>query len=75
MSTRGPDPMVTREELRQQIKSFNLPFVTASDMADELGVARQTAHKHLQRMVDDGRLQKHKVGSSAVIWWLPDEDD
>jgi len=67
--------MVTRDDLRYEIESFNLPFVTASDIAEELGVARQTAHKHLQRMVDDGDLRKHKVGSSAVIWWLPDEDD
>jgi predicted ArsR family transcriptional regulator len=66
--------MVTKDRLRNEIKSFSDPFVTASDMADELGVARQTAHKHLQRMHERDGLRKRKIGGSAVIWWFPGQD-
>jgi len=65
--------MATQDELREYIRRHEEPFVTASDIAEKLGVARQTAHKHLQRMHEDGELEKNKIGGSAVIWWLDDE--
>jgi|AntDeeMinimDraft_5_1070356.scaffolds.fasta_scaffold25938_2 predicted ArsR family transcriptional regulator len=73
MATRGPEPKVTESKLREHIESQENPFVTASEMAESLGVARQTAYKHLQRMHEDGKLRKEKIGGSAVIWWLPEE--
>lgn len=73
MSTRGPEPMVTEQSLRNEIESTDGPFVTARDISDEMGVARQTAYKHLQRLHERGDLEKRKVGSSAVIWWFGGE--
>ena len=70
MSTRGPEPMITERDLRQEIAAVDEPFVTARDIAESTGVARQTAYRHLQRMYENDDLQKRKVGSSAVIWWL-----
>ncbi|WP_435101791.1 MarR family transcriptional regulator [Halarchaeum sp. P4] len=72
MSARGPDPRVTTSDLREIIKDHEEPFVTASDIADETGVARQTAHKYLQRLHEEGELERRKIGGSAVIWWLED---
>lgn len=69
MSARGPEPMVTETDIQREIKSSDEPFVTATDIADSMGVARQTAYKHLQRMHETGELRKRKIGSSAVIWW------
>ena len=70
MCSRGPDPVVDQHDLETKIKQCNRPFVTANDVADSLGVARQTAHKHLQRLHEEGNLNKRKVGGSAVIWWF-----
>jgi len=70
MSSRGPDPIVDKHDLEAKIKQSSRPFVTANDMAECLGVARQTAHKHLQRLHEEGNLNKRKVGGSAVIWWF-----
>jgi len=64
--------MVTEQSLRNEIKSTTDPFVTARDISDEMGVSRQTAYKHLQRLHERGELEKRKVGSSAVIWWFGD---
>jgi len=71
MSTRGPDPMITETELKATIKSHDEPFVTAQQMSSQFGVARQTAWKHLQRLHNHGDIEKKKIGSSAVIWWVP----
>ena len=63
--------MVTADDLRREIRVSDDPFVTASDIAGRIGVARQTAHKHLQRLHENGELEKRKIGGSAVIWWFP----
>lgn len=75
MSSRGPEPMVTESKLRKHIQQHENPFITATDMAESMGVARQTAYKHLQRMYENGKLEKEKIGGSAVIWWLSKKDN
>ena len=69
MSTRGPDPKASNDKIRVTIRHHHEPFITAVDVAEQLGVARQTAYKYLQRLHDGGELNKRKIGGSAVIWW------
>jgi len=71
MSTKGPNPIVTEAKLVQKIEEHEDPFVTAREVGDMFGVSRQTAYKHLQRLSESGQIEKKKIGSSAVIWWLP----
>lgn len=71
MATRGPEPVVTKDELLDAIERHDNPFVTSKDMSSVLGVERQTAWKHLQQLHEDTQLEKKKIGSSAVIWWVP----
>ena len=42
-----------------------------TEVADELGIARQSADYRLHRLLDDGRVSKKKVGNSLV--WSIDE--
>jgi len=37
------------------------------EVADELGIARQSADYRLRRLLDEGRVSKKKVGNS-LIW-------
>jgi len=46
--------------------------LTASEVADELGVVRRTAHAKLQTLADEGQLEKKTVGSRAVVWYRPE---
>lgn len=46
------------------------PVVTSMEVADELDISQQAAHKRLSDMEDRGLVVKKKVGSRAVIWWL-----
>lgn len=62
--------MITQDELVELVRQHDDPFVTANDIADSVGMARQTAHKHLQRAHENGEVEKKKIGSSAVIWWI-----
>lgn len=49
--------------------------VTASDVVDELGIARRTAHNKLNRLVERGVLETRKVGARGRVWWVPIRDD
>lgn len=42
------------------------------EVADELGIARQSADYRLRRLLDEGRVSKKKVGNSLV--WSAEED-
>ena len=75
MSTKGPEPVVTESKLVYKIRNHEDPFVTASQIGEIFNVSRQTAYKHLQRMYEQGDIEKRKIGGSAVIWWLPSRCD
>jgi len=41
-----------------------------ADIADEVGVARQSADERLRKLADEGLVEKGKVGNS-LYWSLP----
>ncbi|AFO57567.1 hypothetical protein NJ7G_2332 [Natrinema sp. J7-2] len=42
------------------------------EVADQLGIARQSADYRLRRLLDEGQVSKKKVGNSLV--WSAEED-
>ena len=48
------------------------PVLTATEVADQLGITQQGAHHKLQRAHERGAVEKKKVGARAVVWWVPD---
>lgn len=48
--------------------SHRAPVVGTSDVANEIGISRQATEKHLRRLVDEGKVDTHKIGQ-ARIWW------
>lgn len=60
-----------REELLYVFRDRDDPVLTAPEVADELGITQQAAHKRLQRAADDGDLKRKTVGARAVVWWVP----
>jgi len=62
--------MISEEDIHFAFQETDDPFVTAKEVSERMGVTRQTAYKHLQRLHEQDRLEKRKIGSSAVIWWL-----
>ncbi|MDG5821890.1 helix-turn-helix domain-containing protein [Natronococcus sp. A-GB7] len=45
--------------------------VTADDVAKKTGIARRTAHKKLNALVECGELRTRKIGSRGRVWWVP----
>jgi len=45
--------------------------VTATDVCEEIGIARRTAHNKLNRLVERGTLETRKVGARGRVWWRP----
>ncbi|WP_256684915.1 winged helix-turn-helix domain-containing protein [Halococcus qingdaonensis] len=44
-----------------------------SEVADQLGIARQSADQRLRKLEEAGRVHRKKIGAVAV-WWLDDEE-
>lgn len=70
MATPGPKRMLSESETLTAVKKHHDPFVTARDVAEKAGIARQTAYRYLQQLHEKGQIHKKKVGGSAAIWWL-----
>lgn len=49
-------------------------FAATTDVAEAVGCSRETAYKTLQRLHDEGRVEKHNVGA-AVAWSLADAEN
>lgn len=45
--------------------------LTASDVIEELGCSRRTAHNKLGELVKCGELETRKVGAKGRVWWVP----
>jgi len=65
----GAPPDVTDDELLAAIHTHVDPVVTASDVAERVGLTSQAVNKRLPRLVEEGYLRKKKVGASAVVYW------
>lgn len=72
MSTRGPDPKATDEEIMDIIRSADPPFVTTRDIAEAVSLSSERARQRLNRLDSNGQIDRTKVGSSAVVYWIPE---
>jgi DNA-binding MarR family transcriptional regulator len=67
--TSGPYRKATTEAVLTAIRSHYAPAVGTADIADDVGVARQTVDNRLRELWDNGLVDSMKVGRSR-IWWL-----
>lgn len=51
----------------------DVPVLTASEVADELGCSRPAAYNKLETLVEHGELHKKKVGARAAVYIRLDE--
>lgn len=62
---------MTDERIIQLIRDSEYPVLTAKQISDAFDVTRQAVHHRMQDLVDDGRLNRMEVGSSAVVYYPP----
>jgi len=68
----GPNPSVPDDDFVRAIVSNRKPAVATTEIADAVGLSRQATRRHLDRMHDDGLLNRGKTGPTTV--WLPTAD-
>lgn len=68
----GPDPDADARAILTAIALAYSPVLGTSDIADRVGVARQTADRHLRDLSDDGLVNTRMIGQVRV-WWLTDQ--
>ncbi|WP_432764789.1 MarR family transcriptional regulator [Halobaculum limi] len=63
---------VSDDQVVQLFRDAHQPIRTAGDLTEQLPITRQAVNKRLRRLASRGLLCRRKVGSSAVVYWLPD---
>lgn len=64
--------MTTPEDVLIAVRDVESPFVTVGDVAEVIGCSRETARRKLTELHDSGDIERRNIGSSAVVWWVPD---
>lgn len=59
---------VTLNAVLHVFEEADVPVLTASEVADELDCSRPAAYNKLEKLVEQGELQKKKVGARAVVY-------
>ena len=60
---------MTDQELLKTVESAERPFVTITEVATEVGLSSTRARERLNELVEEGELNKAKVGGRAVVYW------
>jgi response regulator of citrate/malate metabolism len=65
---------VTLDDVLDVFKGVGLPVLTASEVAEELDCSRPSAYNKLEMLVEEGEIQKKKVGARAAVYiWMDEE--
>jgi len=64
---------VTCEDVLTAFGDVDKPVATGKLLAERLDVSKQSALRRLQELEEEGRVQRWKVGSRAVVWWPTEE--
>lgn len=75
MTRPGPDPSVPDADFVRAIVSNRKPAVATTEIAGAVGLSRQATRRHLDRLRDDGLLNRGKTGPTTVWWPTPDGRD
>lgn len=72
--TTGRYSSETREKVYGGMPQNGEPM-RASDVADDTGLPRTTVNYHLNKLHEDGRVNKKKFHEKRVVWWVDDDVD
>lgn len=60
---------VTEQDILKEFDRIDAPFLTASELAEQLEISRQAANYRLKQMRDNGLVNSKKAGARSVGWW------
>lgn len=59
------------DDVLEVMQQSDEPFLTVTEILEEVDVTRKTVNDRLQELAGDGIVNRKKVGGRAVVWWLP----
>jgi DNA-binding Lrp family transcriptional regulator len=68
----GRKPTVSDEEILHVLSKSTDPFLTTTEVADEIGLSQPGALKRLRELEEQGYVQNKKAGNSNT-WWITGE--
>lgn len=68
----GRKPETPDGEILQQIALARTPFVTSTELAEDLEMTQQGVYSRLQSLEEEELVKSRKVGARARVWWLTD---
>lgn len=69
MSNEPRAKKITEQDILKVFDRAEAPFLTASEIAEQLPVSRQAVNYRLEKMREKDLIGKKKTGASAVGWW------
>ena len=70
MGKRGRKPETSDSEILQAIRLHPDRAVTASEIAEKVGMTNAGVNKRLDKLAENGDIVRKEVGARAVVYWL-----
>jgi Mn-dependent DtxR family transcriptional regulator len=61
---------LTYDDVRGLMRSIDAPVITTTELAREFDISQQSAYYRLNRMHENGEVDRMDVGANGVVWWL-----
>jgi predicted ArsR family transcriptional regulator len=74
MSDRHGNEMVSDEEILAAFDEIEGPFVTATELADQLPIGRFGVRKRLEDLHERGRIGRKQPIQQIIGWWKYEDD-
>jgi predicted ArsR family transcriptional regulator len=60
---------VTEQDILKVFDRADAPFLTATELANELSISRQAANYRLKQMHEEDNVGRKQTGARSVGWW------
>ena len=71
----GPEPSDDKRKLLSLVKSQEGGFATAPEIEPQTEVGEKQTRNRLEKLYEDGLLNRRKVGSTNVYWLTDDGEE
>lgn len=61
---------ITLDDIERAVKMVDEPVFPSSDIAEIVGLSRESTRQKLTRLYDQGRIERRKHGN-MLMWWNP----
>ena len=68
----GRGKRVTDEEILDTFRTTTDPVLSTREVSEAVDLGRRGAFSRLEKLAEQGDLQKKKIDERRTVWWHPD---